>query len=196
MATLAWIIAIIRMVEQLPESSSTKERLLDAAAAVIARDGFRGARLADVAREAGLTTGAIYSNFRDKEELFLAAFDRVQQLSQNLAADSESLEALIASAPEGIRRFAESSQLQILNLELALLGTRDAKLRKFLRGGERESIDHLARHLPEHLGDRQERAALMLGLMNGLALMRMIGGEDVPIDALVPWLRRIAGLDE
>lgn len=196
MATLAWIIAIIRMVEQLPESSSTKERLLDAAAAVIARDGFRGARLADVAREAGLTTGAIYSNFRDKEELFLAAFDRVQQLSQNLAADSESLEALIASAPEGIRRFAESSQLQILNLELALLGTRDAKLRKFLRGGERESIDHLARRLPEHLGDRQERAALMLGLMNGLALMRMIGGEDVPIDALVPWLRRIAGLDE
>lgn len=196
MAALAWIIAIIRMVEQLPESSSTKERLLDAAAAVIARDGFRGARLADVAREAGLTTGAIYSNFRDKEELFLAAFDRVQQLSQNLAADSESLEALIASAPEGIRRFAESSQLQILNLELALLGTRDAKLRKFLRGGERESIDHLARRLPEHLGDRQERAALMLGLMNGLALMRMIGGEDVPTDALVPWLRRIAGLDE
>ena len=162
---------------------------------MIARDGFQGARLADVAREAGLTTGAIYSNFRDKQELFLAAFDRVQQLSQNLAIDETDLETVLASAPAGIRHFAESSQLQILNLELALLGTRDPKLREYLREGERETLDRVAARLPEHVGDRRERAALILGLVNGLALMRMIGGDDIPVDALVPWLRRIAGLE-
>jgi AcrR family transcriptional regulator len=186
------------MAEQVPDSgdgASTKDRLLEAAAKVIARDGYQGARLADVAREAGLTTGAIYSNFRDKRELFLAAFDRVQQLSQNLAVDEENLEQVIASAPDGIRQFAESSELQILNLELALLGTRDPELRTYLRSSERDSIDRLAKRLPEHVKDRRERAALLLGLMNGLALMRMLGSDDVPVDAVVPWLRQIAGFD-
>jgi len=149
-----------------------------------------------VAREAGLTTGAIYSNFRDKQELFLAAFDRVQQISQNFAIDETDLETVLASAPAGIHHFAESSQLQILNLELALLGTRDPDLRELLRSAERETLERLAGRLPEQVPDRRERAALILGLVNGLALMRMIGGDDIPIDALVPWLRRLAGLDD
>src|SRR5437016_12354998 len=53
----------------------TRTRLLEAAKRVFARRGFHAASLEEIAREAGATTGAIYSNFAGKEELFLALFE-------------------------------------------------------------------------------------------------------------------------
>lgn len=53
--------------------SSTRDRLLAAAIEVFVDQGYEGARLQDIARTAGLTTGAVYANFRDKEELLFAA---------------------------------------------------------------------------------------------------------------------------
>ena len=53
----------------------TREHLMDAAATVFARDGFHAASLDDVAALAGFTKGAVYSNFKSKDDLFLAVFD-------------------------------------------------------------------------------------------------------------------------
>ena len=59
-----------------PKRVRTRARLLDAAFELFAERGLHGATLADVARRAGMTTGAIYGNFQSKEELFLAIFER------------------------------------------------------------------------------------------------------------------------
>ncbi len=56
--------------------SSTRARLLDAAAEVFCERGYEGTTVAEVARRAGLTTGAIYANFRDKAELLLETIER------------------------------------------------------------------------------------------------------------------------
>lgn len=65
----------------------TREHLLAAAAEVFARRGYHGATLEEVAQAAGFTTGAIYSNFSGKEELFLAlAAERERQLIEAFAA--------------------------------------------------------------------------------------------------------------
>ena len=50
-----------------------RERLVEAATAVFAERGYDGARVGDIARRAGLTTGAIYSNFTGKAQLLAAA---------------------------------------------------------------------------------------------------------------------------
>jgi AcrR family transcriptional regulator len=55
------------------QDTSTRERLLAAAVEVFVDQGYEGARLQDIARTAGLTTGAVYANFRDKEALLFAA---------------------------------------------------------------------------------------------------------------------------
>jgi AcrR family transcriptional regulator len=57
----------------LMSAPSTKERLVAAAIEVFRRDGYERARVQDVAREAGLTTGAIYANYRGKAELLTEA---------------------------------------------------------------------------------------------------------------------------
>jgi AcrR family transcriptional regulator len=53
----------------------TRQSLLKAAARVFAEQGFHGASLDDVARAAGFTKGAVYSNFESKEDLFLALLE-------------------------------------------------------------------------------------------------------------------------
>src|SRR5580658_1804726 len=57
----------------------TREYLLRAAAEVFAERGFHGASLDQVAAVAGFTKGAVYSNFKNKEDLFLALLESIQQ---------------------------------------------------------------------------------------------------------------------
>jgi AcrR family transcriptional regulator len=49
------------------------EALLDAAAAVFARQGFDGTRIGDIVRQAGLSTGAAYGRFSSREALLRQA---------------------------------------------------------------------------------------------------------------------------
>ncbi|MDB4913849.1 MAG: TetR family transcriptional regulator [Gemmatimonadetes bacterium] len=50
----------------------TRASLIDAAAEVIGQKGLDRTSLEDIAAHAGMSRGAIYGNFRNKEELFLA----------------------------------------------------------------------------------------------------------------------------
>lgn len=59
-----------------PTPKETRERLLDAAAVVFTEKGYDGTTVAEVARQAGLSTGAIYANFRDKADLLLETIER------------------------------------------------------------------------------------------------------------------------
>src|ERR1700741_4249791 len=50
----------------------TRAALLEAARALIREKGYERTTLEDVATRAGMTTGAIYGNFRNRDELFIA----------------------------------------------------------------------------------------------------------------------------
>lgn len=50
-----------------------RAQLLDAAARVFAAKGYSGTKIADIVKEAGLSTGAVYGRFRSKDELLRAA---------------------------------------------------------------------------------------------------------------------------
>ena len=52
-----------------------RARLLAAAAQVFAENGYAGAGVAEIARRAGVTTGAIYSRYAGKAELLAEAID-------------------------------------------------------------------------------------------------------------------------
>jgi TetR/AcrR family transcriptional repressor of uid operon len=56
-------------------NDDTRDRLLDAGAEVFAERGYERAGVAEIARRAGLTTGAIYSRYTGKAELLLDAID-------------------------------------------------------------------------------------------------------------------------
>lgn len=62
---------------------STRERLIAAAIEVFLDQGFERARVQDIARAAGLTTGAIYANYRDKGELLFDAMGQRANVEVN-----------------------------------------------------------------------------------------------------------------
>ena len=56
----------------------TRSELLRAASRLFVRNGFVATSLSDIAEEAALTKGAVYSNFASKEELFLALLQETE----------------------------------------------------------------------------------------------------------------------
>ena len=61
-------------------SAHTRERILAAATEVFARSGFHGARVADIADQAGIAYGLVYHYFRNKDDILGAIFsERWQQ---------------------------------------------------------------------------------------------------------------------
>lgn len=63
-------------------ASNNETRLLEAAVEVFAEQGYDKTGVAEIARRAGLTTGAIYSRYRGKADLLVAALDA--QMAQRL----------------------------------------------------------------------------------------------------------------
>lgn len=52
----------------------TRQKVLDAARALFAERGYDAATIRDIAKGAGMSTGAVFANFQDKAELFEAVF--------------------------------------------------------------------------------------------------------------------------
>jgi len=57
------------------KKARTQAKLIEAAYAEVVENGFAAASLDAIARRAGVTKGAIYSNYRDKAELLMAVRD-------------------------------------------------------------------------------------------------------------------------
>ena len=64
-----------RRLTRAEQREKTRTCLVEAAAKVFSRRGYDKASLDEVAEEAGFTKGAVYSNFKGKEDLFLATID-------------------------------------------------------------------------------------------------------------------------
>ena len=80
-------------------SQAVTGRLLDAAVEVFAERGFEAARVAEIARRAGLTTGAIYARWPGKHDLIVDAVRHVVPQFMHLsatAADAPAPETLVA----------------------------------------------------------------------------------------------------
>jgi len=55
----------------------TRRKLIESAATVIGEKGFDRASLEEIAAQAGMTRGAVYGNFKDKDELFFAVIESI-----------------------------------------------------------------------------------------------------------------------
>ena len=69
----------------------TRQKVLDAARALFAERGYEPATIRDIAKGAGMSTGAVFANFQDKAELFEAV------LTEDLAKLAETLKTAAAA---------------------------------------------------------------------------------------------------
>ncbi|MFM7718240.1 MAG: TetR/AcrR family transcriptional regulator [Actinomycetota bacterium] len=62
------------------DTTTRRDQIVDAAMRRFAEVGFRAARVEDVAKEVGVAKGTVFLHFRNKEGLFLAAYERAVDL--------------------------------------------------------------------------------------------------------------------
>jgi AcrR family transcriptional regulator len=77
-------------------SEERKNQILEAAIAVFARLGFRGARMDDIAEQAGLSKGALYLYYKSKDAIIAAL------LKYLFAQEFKQLQVLVESDREGL----------------------------------------------------------------------------------------------
>jgi AcrR family transcriptional regulator len=65
------------MSTQVDRSAATRENILTVARIAFVRDGYDGASLDKISKDAGVSKGALYHHYSDKKALFAALFQRV-----------------------------------------------------------------------------------------------------------------------
>jgi AcrR family transcriptional regulator len=118
----------------------TRDAVLAAAGRVFAQRGFHAASLDAIAEDAGVTRGAVYYNFADKEELFLELLDRrcaerAQDLREVFAdtepgdVDAASRQAQLA-AQHALDAMTGDAEWRALYLEFLAQAARDPDFRR------------------------------------------------------------------
>lgn len=173
--------------------AQTRAALVQAAARVFAREGYHRATLAGVAREAGYSTGAVYSNFEGKDDLFLAVYEMfiagsAREMDVASAEDAEAHEQARHAADQWMDRLARHPEGFLLLVELWLQALRDPARRADF--GVRFSVMREAvTRVVERLADRHDldlpipADRLAVGLRafaNGMAFEKLADPDGVP----------------
>ncbi len=112
----------------------TREKLLATAKTCFLRDGFAATSLEGIADVAGFSKGAVYSNFKNKNELCLAVLDSIRrERAQSLAVamvGADTLDARIHALEAWAERHVGDRAWTTLEVEVAVHATHDPKLVK------------------------------------------------------------------
>jgi AcrR family transcriptional regulator len=176
--------------------AQTRRALLEAANRLFDARGF-AASIADIADEAGYTTGALYSNFASKEDLFLAVLERQVTIEITALQEALSAERTMSARLELVGRWyasqaGEGRRRTRALAELALLagsgGPGQARLHD-QRRRLHQAIAALLRQQQTELGIEfvmpiPRLTTAVLALLEGFALSSAID-EDLDTAALV-----------
>ena len=96
--------------------------------------GFHGASVEEIASEAGFSTGALYSNFDGKEDLFLALMEReidahAREISAAVANAHSVAERATGGARQWMTMIEREPELLLLFMEFWAYGVRDPPVR-------------------------------------------------------------------
>ena len=176
----------------------TRAKLIDSAIQVIRERGFYRTTLEEVAKRAGMTRGAIYGNFRDKDELFLAVVEArwrpIIPIKQGTSLREHMRiigEAVVAAAPARRAQALGALSFQIYALTheemRSRIGLLNAEL--YRRGGER--LQHFIP--PDELPVPPDQFVRVIhALTDGLLYLRFLMPDQITDDLIVAAFEALA----
>ena len=159
----------------------THERIVQAAARAIRRNGYAGVGVADVMKEAGLTHGGFYAHFKSRDELIVEALARAG--SDSSANITRAAEARRARGVSAFRAFVDSylSEAHLQSMEsgcpVAALGSDMARQSGSVRAASAQRVDRLIGAVRGTLpgASRATAAVIAATLVGALQLARALG---------------------
>lgn len=177
--------------------AETRRDLLDAAARVFAREGFHAASVEAVSEEAGFSRGALYSNFKSKEDLFLALYEerierRREELREVMKRAGSPPAGLAPVSANVMQTLDREREWFLLYFEFALHAARDAEFADRFERVREQGLAELASGIADGLEkaglesslDPADLALVLKALSYGLALERLVNEDIVPSELL------------
>lgn len=101
------------------DAEQTREDIFRAGIKVFASKGYAAATLTDVAKEAGVTRGAIYWHFKSKADFFVETTKRLQSFYEELTApelveDRTTTEFIADTVVRVVRRFVHDPEFRLM----------------------------------------------------------------------------------
>ena len=164
----------------------TRAALLEAALALVREKGYDGTTLEDVAKRAGMTTGAIYGNFRNRDDLFVALGDTYwPPVKPDIPPDATFAEAMRAMARATIAAVDERRPVAVGRLTGVAYTLQHEELRASVRDFTRTSYDAGAQWLRRFPATELPMPATQLVvvihcLIEGLVMQRILTPELCP----------------
>jgi AcrR family transcriptional regulator len=175
-------------------SQKTKEKLLTAAIAMYAKNGYHGTTVDEIAAEAGVSTGIAYRYFRNKKDLLLSALEFASKEVQGIASldsidtldDHTDFRKYIDTVLSGFEDIHD--RFHDIHEELEGLQHTDEDVRKFYVKVSRDMmenvIDKLSHFSPDQTNIR-EKAYLAVSLLEQFCHLRMNSDQiDLDFDVL------------
>lgn len=160
-------------------------QLVSAAAEVFAEEGYDRAKVAEIARRAGVTTGAIYSRYRGKADLMADALGThlIAQIERVLPEAPEGGAALLFSM--GTHLLDEKKSSDWLVMEAIVATRRDPELADMIRRSFEDDESRIAKHIQQAKDDGQiDRnlstkaiASFAMALGMGMTVNQLVGRE-------------------
>jgi AcrR family transcriptional regulator len=189
--------------EGLPKRERTRRALIRAAAELIGERGYERTSLEAVAARAGLSRGAIYGNFADRDALFMAVAESLWQPIAPVFPPGVSLaeamailgRAVAAEAAERRRRAVGAVSFQLYALTHEPLRRRlvEANREVYRVAAERLLADHPDAKLPMP-ADAFVKA--LHALIEGAMLLHFLTPELVTEDVIAAGFAGFAGADD
>jgi AcrR family transcriptional regulator len=162
---------------QAERRAATRRGLLSAAEKLIVERGFAAASLAEIARAAGVSKGAIYHHFRSKDDLLLALLDEHFK-ERSGAVDRISAAPGAAAAQRLVAEIPFDRSWNLLFLEFVVRASREERFREELRSRLEHFREQSSRGIGEFLEREgiepelspQQLALAVAALGNGLAI--------------------------
>jgi AcrR family transcriptional regulator len=180
--------------------AATRAQLVATAKQMFFVDGYHPTSLEKVADAAGYSKGAVYSNFRNKDELCTAVLDEVR--AERLGEVIEMMARPDTTARiEALRDWAErvigDPGWTTLEVEFAVHARRTEQLRTELAGRLDGILQMLTAAVesadaPDLKMPGRESAAVMLALGVGLGLLRSVD-PAISVDGLIDALKLLTG---
>jgi AcrR family transcriptional regulator len=115
----------------MPSSEQTRERLIDVAHDLFAERGYAAVGTEEIVARAGVTRGALYHHFRDKQDLFQAVFERLEErmiasIVSRMSGIEDPWEELVTGVRAALDASTEPAVMRISLLDApAVLGWRE-----------------------------------------------------------------------
>jgi len=171
-----------------------KQHLLESAIRVFANKGFDDASMREIAAEAGLTTGAIYHHYKNKDDLFYDAVKEaayfVHKLSErNEDSELKSNEAMFKEIRDNVRdRMSKEVEQRLLILLAAYAMSKGGRIQEKYRQDYTEIIQRVADMYFYAFGVQNQEyqkalAVILVAALDGVALQYSLGILDFKDDA-------------